>query len=350
MPARPLVPELNRKVTPVGEYLDRQVELLRDAHRHDDRLAARLIRATGRGETTEGEVRASELTLEQARFAIARDHGYPDWGAVRARAADPIDAEFEAACDAIQWGDLETLRALLDARPELVRARSPFPHRSALLHHVAANGIEVERQIQSPANAVEIMRLLLERGAEADALCDTYGGGRDQTTMCLLVSSCVPAQAGVQAALVDELCRGGAQVNGLDDNGAPLWTATTFGYTKAAEALARSGARVDSIVFAAALGDLEAVQSCFDAGGTLDLDRARGVPRAAGVPELEPDRLLDYALTQAALHGRRDVVAFLLEKQPDLGFEEPFFHSTARGAARYRGYDEIVALLDAAKS
>ena len=74
---------------------------------------------------------------------------------------------------------------------------------------MAANGIEVERQIQSPANAVEIMRLLLERGAEVDALCETYGGGRNQTTMCLLVSSCVPAEAGVQAALVDELCRVG---------------------------------------------------------------------------------------------------------------------------------------------
>lgn len=209
MPARPLVPDLNRKVTPVADYLDRQVELLLGGHRRGDRLAAGLLRATGRGETAQHEVGASELTLEQARLAIARDHGYPDWATVQPRTEDPIDADFEAACDAIQWGDLETLRALLDARPGLVRARSPFPHHATLLHHVAANGIEVERQIQSPANAVEIMRLLLERGAEVDALCETYGGGRNQTTMCLLVSSCVPAEAGVQAALVDELCRVG---------------------------------------------------------------------------------------------------------------------------------------------
>jgi hypothetical protein len=32
------------------------------------------------------------------------------------------------------------------------------------LHHVAANGIEVERQLQSPPNATQVMRLLLDRG------------------------------------------------------------------------------------------------------------------------------------------------------------------------------------------
>jgi hypothetical protein len=213
------VPDLDRKVTTVGQYLDRHVDLLRDSYRDGDRLAAGLIRAAGGGETTEDEVLASALTLEQAQLAIARDHGYSDWAAAQSHAADPVDSDFEAACDAIQWGDLEALGGLLDERPELARERSPFAHRSTLLHYVAANGIEAERQIQSPANAVEIMRLLLERGAEADALCEAYGGGRNQTTLCLLVSSCVPAAAGVQAPLVEELSRGGARVNGLDDDG-----------------------------------------------------------------------------------------------------------------------------------
>ena len=76
------------------------------------------------------------------------------------------------------------------------------------------------------------MRLLLERGAEPDAICDAYGA--DDTTLGLLVSSAHPAAAGVQAALVEELCRGGARVDGLDDHGAPLWTAIAFGYTEAA--------------------------------------------------------------------------------------------------------------------
>ncbi len=75
------------------------------------------------------------------------------------------------------------MRELLDWHSALVQMRSPFVHRATLLHHVAANGIEVERQLQFPPNAAEIMRLLLEHAAEPDAVCDTDGGGRAHTTL-----------------------------------------------------------------------------------------------------------------------------------------------------------------------
>ena len=287
------------------------------------------------------------LTRETAQLAVARDHGYADWAAAREQAGLVVDTRFEAAADAIQWGQLAALRDLLDTHPALTAMRSPFPHHAMLLHHVAANGIEVERQLQSPPNAPQIMRLLLERGAEPDALCDTYRGGRTQTTLVLLVSSCVPAAAGVQGALVEELCRGGAQVNGLDDDGAPLWTAVSFGYTEAAEALVRCGARVDNIVFHAALGDLAAVRGYFGADGRLKPGSVRDPLRigAAG-PELPAAHLVEYALIQAAGHGRREVVEFLLSKQPDLTVTEPFFGATARGAAQYLGQPEIAALIE----
>jgi hypothetical protein len=165
-----------------------------------------------------------------------------------------------------------------------------------LLHHVAANGIEVERQLQTPPNAVEIT--------------------------------------------------GGARVDGLGDDGEPLWTAIAFGYTEAAEALERCGARVDNIVFTAALGRLADVRGYFDADGKLAHPPARSAERLGDYgPPLEPGRLVDHALIYAALHGRRDVVAFLVGKEPDLTFTEPLFHSTAAGAAKWAGSDEIVALL-----
>ena len=59
----------------------------------------------------------------------------------------------------------------------------------------AANGVEDYRQ-KTPPNAIEIARALLEAGAEVDALAETYGGGRGQTTMNLLVSSAHPDIAG----------------------------------------------------------------------------------------------------------------------------------------------------------
>jgi Ankyrin repeats (many copies) len=346
-PARPLVPSFEGDSTTVGAWLDAQVELLLDAHRLGERVAGQVLQGSGVVRGTAEEALAADLTPDTACHAIARDHRYRDWSAAREHAREPVDLRFEAAADAIQWGELDVLRDLLDSRPGLVHARGPFPHQATLLHHVAANGIEVERQLQSPANAVHIMRLLLERGAEPDALCTIYSG--HDTTMGLLVSSAIPATAGVQAALVEELCRGGANVNGLDDDGIPLWTAISFGYTDAAEALARCGARVDNLVFSAALGDLEAVRRHFEPTGEPPPRRALSAERM-GIdgPLLEAGRLVDYALIHAALHSRRDVVAFLLDQGPDLSFREPRWGATALGAARWGGDPEIVELLGGA--
>jgi hypothetical protein len=326
----------------IGEWLNRQVELLRAGHRRGDRVAAELLRGTGAADGS-----GADLSLDAARHAIARDHGYRGWADAAEHGRDHVDLRFEAAADAIQWGELHTLRELLDVDPALVRMRSPFVHRAMLLHHVAANGIEIERQLQSPANAVEIAQLLLVRGAEPDASCDLYGGGPSQTTLCLLVSSSVPAAAGVQAALVETLVDGGSRVDGVEDDGLPLWTAITFGYTEAAEALARSGARVDNLVFAAALGDLEAVERHFDRGRAAKPQLPPSAKRIGGRgPALDADRMLEYAVIWAAAHDRREVVEFLLGQEPDLSFREPCFHATAAGAARYRGNQAMVALLE----
>jgi hypothetical protein len=55
--------------------------------------------------------------------------------------------------------------------------------------------------------------------------------------------------------------------------------------------------------------------------------------------------LVEFALILAAGHGRREVVEFLLGKQPDLTVTEPFFGATARGMAHHRGYTEIAVLI-----
>jgi hypothetical protein len=326
-----------------GPGLDRDPsDLLRDAVARRDPAADNVLRFAG----VAGDVQGTGLDLDAARVAIAEDHWYADWADALAHGRDRVDAPFEAAADAIHAGDLDSLRRLLGAAPELAGMHSPFPHRQTLLHHVAANGIEVERQPKSPANAVDIMRLLIERGADPDATCESYGGGNAATTMCLLVSSAHPFAAGVQVALVEELCRSGARVNGLDDDGLPLWTAVSFGYTAAAEALASCGARVDNLCFAAALGDLDAVRGYFDADDSLRTSGAVIERIGPHGPVLAPGRLVDYALIWAAAHDRGQVVEFLLTKGPDLRVTEPCFHATALGAARYFGLDDMVALLE----
>ena len=208
----------------------------------------------------------------------------------------PIDdaaARFEAAANVVVSGHLPTITRLLREGPALVHARSARAHRATLLHYVAANGVEDVRQ-RTPGNAVAVARKLIDAGAAVDALAETYGGGTGQTTLNLLVSSVHPARAGLQVALVDVLLDAGALVDGPADDGAPLLTALSFHYADAADALARRGARLDTISAAAGLGRIDRVRELVDAGGVHGADAARGL------------------ILSAAL-GHADVVAFLLD-------------------------------------
>src|SRR5690242_14003202 len=119
-------------------------------------------------------------------------------------------SDFETAADAVISGDIEALRSMLHADPELVRRRSARKHRATLLHYVAANGGEDERQ-RTPANAPEVAKTLLDAGAEVDATADMYDSGA--TTMEMLVSSEHPAAAGLQSALAELLLDYGADIN-----------------------------------------------------------------------------------------------------------------------------------------
>ena len=134
---------------------------------------------------------------------------------------------------------------------------------------LAANGIEHTRQWQSPANAPDIARAILAAGADPDATCDVYRGGDGTTPLCLLVSSGPPVLAGVQDALVEVLCKGGANPDGLGGY-RPLWTAIVFCYSRSVDRLAACGASVDNVLFAAATGNLDLVKS-YVAGGLENL-------------------------------------------------------------------------------
>jgi hypothetical protein len=90
-------------------------------------------------------------------------------------------ARFEAAVEAVIDGDIATLTKLLPEDPALVRARStrvthfdPPVHGAMLLHELAANGVEGYRQ-RSPKNAAEVGKVLLEAGADPNALCSLCG-------------------------------------------------------------------------------------------------------------------------------------------------------------------------------
>jgi hypothetical protein len=318
------------------------------------------------------EARKAALERSDSRLATARGYDFQDWDrlaewveAVR-QDGSPV-ARFESAVEAVIAGDLGTLRRLLRDDPSLVGARStivthhdPPVHGATLLHYLGANGVEGYRQ-KSPGNAVEIATVLLEAGAEPDALAGMYGGRC--TTMGMLVSSSPPAEAGVQVPLVEVLVDHGASVEprGSGDWSSPLMTALAFGFRDAAEALVRRGARVETLAAAAGLGRLSEAGRLL-ASATPD-DRHRALALAAQLGHADVLRLLLDAgedpnrynpkgnhahatpLHQAVWNGHEQVVRLLVERGARLDIRDTIYQATPLGWAEYGGRAGMAAYL-----
>src|SRR5690348_12884857 len=187
------------------------------------------------GQLVDSGILSAKFALADAQLVISREHGFESWPKFAkhieglAREDSPV-SQFELAADAIVTGDVPALKARLRENSDLVRARSTRVHRAMLLHYVGANGFENYRQ-KSPKNAVEIARILLDAGAEVDALADTYGKG---TTLGLVATSIHPKQAGVQIALMEILLDAGAAVDGVPGTWSPLISALHNGRPEAA--------------------------------------------------------------------------------------------------------------------
>ena len=177
----------------IGVQLSQFAEALVAAHAANERSAAVLVGNWSDHRNT--ELRSTgRLSLQDARFIVARDHGFTRWSAIEGE-CDPI---FETAVDAVVLGRARQLRNLLAEDPRLVARRSAYGHRATLLHYTAANGVEIRRQVV-PANAAEITTALLAAGADRSAKLNAYGGTFDVLEM--LNTSAHPHAAGVSAEI-----------------------------------------------------------------------------------------------------------------------------------------------------
>ena len=330
-------------------------------HRKHPRFLDRKIKWLPKS-IADSEIRDAALSLDDARLAIARFYDFLDWPALAAHVESVSSQgpvfEFESAVEAVVNGDLAALQDALRRDPALIRARSnrvcafdPPVHRATLFHYVAANGVEAYHQ-KTPPNAVEIARALLQAGAEPDALADMYGA--ECTTMSMLVSSSHPAEAGLQAPLVELLLDFGAAIEGRGTRkwGTPLFTALAFGMIDAAEALAKRGARIElpaaaglcrmdevarllpfadaearhrALSLAAQHGQTQAVRLLLDAGEDPDRYNPEG-----NHPHCTP-------LHQAVLGGHEAVVRLLVERGARLDIRDTIWHGTPLGWAIHGG-------------
>jgi len=228
---------------------------------------------------------------------------------------------FVRARATIAGGDLEGLARLLDVEPALATARWPgeevpydgYFHRATLLHHVSGNPLESP----VPDNAVDLALLLVDRGAEVDAVT-AQGPSQPNdvgwTTLGLVATSGVAREAGVQRALLDALVERGADVDAR--NGGALVGALYYGEREAAARLVEHGADVD-MVAAAGLGRLDLVDRHVGADGTLSTDAHRLVHY--GLVPLPPEETLDHVLSLALVYAAKGGHVPVLERLVDLG-------------------------------
>ena len=122
------------------------------SHSLPDRPSLEYLKKLAKERLRELQRTSPDAKLADAQLAIAREHGFPSWRALKAEvdrlAASPVEAFFTASHD----GDLETMRNLLAQDPGLARAR----HRGTTALHQAVRNAEA-------------VRLLLEHGADPNA-------------------------------------------------------------------------------------------------------------------------------------------------------------------------------------
>jgi ankyrin repeat protein len=317
---------------PLEEY-ERQAAALFDGFRSGDPAAEWSFKwehPRFRDKTVDAvRAAAATLDLDDARLVVAHDYAFEDWPHLEKFAeavrTDAEVARFETAVEAVVAGDAAKLRSMLRENPDLVRARSSRRHYATLLHYVAANGVEGQRQ-KTPPNAVEIAKILLDAGAEPDALADMYEN--KCTTMSMLVSSAHPHIAGLQGALAETLLDYGAELEGPGSKWqSSVMTALAFGYPDTAKTLVKRGAMVSNIGAAAGLGRVE--------------DVARLLPSADA-------KARHAALALAAQHGHTDVVRLLLDAGEDPNRYNPdgyHSHSTPLHQAIWGKHEDVVRLL-----
>jgi ankyrin repeat protein len=169
-----------------------------------------------------------------------------------------------------------------------------------------------------------------------------------------LVSSSHPAEAGLQAPLVELLLDSGAAIEGRGTRkwGTPVFTALVFGMIDAAQVLAKRGARVD-LATAAGLGLVEETTRLLPSSDAEARRRALSFAAQQGHADIvrllldageDPNRFNPESnhphttpLHQAVLGGHEAVVRLLVARGARLDIRDTIWHSTPLGWALHGG-------------
>ena len=234
-------------------------------------------------------------SLADARRDLAQRHGLSSWTELTRRVRALASGEepptpFMLAYRAVEDADLERLRELLDEHPELVRQRG-------------TNG----NDLFGMAGALDVVRLLLERGADVNRGND-YGWTKLHS-----------AGYGNDRELAEFLVAAGARADlyGRGDGGTPLIAALFWGHREVVDVL---GFEPRNLRVAAGLGLVDLID---ELAGTPAAAAHRSFYRPHGgfpawQPSDDPQEILDEALVWAAKSDRVEAIERLVELGADL--------------------------------
>lgn len=215
---------------------------------------------------------------------------------------DPAAAELRLA---VQGGDVETIERLLREDPALASAR--------FIGASGGAGSALHMVTDWPGyfpNGPQIVHLLIDAGAEPNALTTGHGGQPGPGSETPLHYAASSDDVEVAEALIDR----GANVEVPGGSiGTPLDNAVGYSCWNVARLLVARGARVEKAWHAAALGMLTRLE------------------------ELLADSLSAEEISQAFWHacagGQRRAAQFLLTRGADLTWEPDYAHGTPLDAA-----------------
>ena len=319
------------------------------------RQAKDLLRAARLGDTdavTRLRLLSDQLILDTAQLSVAREYGFASWAILKSE----VDRR-----EIFDTRDVNRLRALLSEHPELaVRPMLNWcdhPQGASPLGYVAMLRYDTSRgEWRDVPGTGPIARALLEAGAPVD------GDPTDAETPLITAASYGDAEvarvllnAGADLDAVASTNAGGVP------EGTALRHAAVFGMSNVVEVLLAAGAT--DLVQAAAAGDVTGLLT----PETPQRERVAALRIAAEHGRLDViDQLLNAAtpvdgvdadgstaLHEAAYQGRADSVSHLLARGADPGRRDTRFDGTPMGWCRHQredigpghGYEEVEQLL-----
>lgn len=270
--------------------------LLAELRRNDPTALERLRTLVPRHADTSDPTTAD---LRDARLILARELGFPTWldlvtylEKARRRQADLRQ----------RWQQLEPeLEALRDGDTGRLARLSP-DQANDLLHALALPerlpGEQLGRELGVPRPAVTV---LIEKATNLEV-------------------PLAHAASHNRVELIRLLLEAGADPRVRHEAHTPLENAIYYGSTEVVDLIAERDLTPATLWTYAACGRLDLVQACFDAHGALRPGTASPRPDLLHVPGSatrrlsdDPDELLAEAFAHACQHGRTDVVRWLLD-------------------------------------